>query len=76
MRGRILSSASSWIGRPCSSISIVTVAPSPPPSIGSTVLTMPTSTPAMRTGESGARLFTVLKLAENSYLSENGFACV
>ena len=52
MRGRILAVASSWIGSPASSISIVSRA-ALVPSTGSIVLTLPTSTPAIRTGELG-----------------------
>ena len=50
MRGRILAVASSWIGSPLSLISIVTSAWSVP-SLGLTDLTLPTLTPAIRTGE-------------------------
>ena len=52
MRGRIFAVASSWIGSPASLISIVTSAWSVP-SFGSTYLTLPTLTPAIRTGEFG-----------------------
>ena len=50
MRGRILTVASLWIGSPSSLISIVTSAWSVP-SLRSTDLTLPTLTPAIRTGE-------------------------
>ena len=76
MRGRILSSASSLIGRPSSSISIVTSAAPLPSVTGSTFLTLPTSTPAIRTGDFGFRLFTSLKTAWNSYGFANGFVFV
>ena len=52
MRGRILAVASSWIGSAESLISSVTSAWSVP-SLGSTFLTLPTLTPAIRTGEFG-----------------------
>ena len=74
MRGRILSSASFLIGSPLSSISIVTWAAPLPSSTGSTFRTLPTSTPAIRTGDFGFRLFTSLKTALNSYGFANGFA--
>ena len=51
IRGRIRAVASLWIGRPLSAISIVTTAAVPSPA--STLLTLPTSTPAIRTGEPG-----------------------
>ena len=54
MRGRIFAVASVAIGRPSSEISIVTTALSVPSS-ASTFMTLPTLTPAMRTGESGRR---------------------
>ena len=73
MRGRILSSASFLIGRPLSCISIVTSAAPLPLSTGSTFVTLPTSTPAIRTGDFGFRLFTSLKTALNSYGFANGF---
>ena len=37
-------------------------------------MTLPTSTPAIRTGDFGFRLFTSLKTALNSYGLANGFA--
>ena len=76
MRGRIFSSASSWIGRPLSSISIVTLAASSPASTASTFVTFPTSTPAIRTGERVLMLFASWKYAVSSYGFANGFACV
>ena len=53
MRGRILSSASLWIGSPFLSICIVTRAAPLPLLIGWMSMTFPTSTPAMRTGDLG-----------------------
>ena len=76
IRGRIFSSASSWIGRPRSSISMVTRAAPLPDSTASIFLTLPTSTPAMRTGDLGLRLFTFVKTAWNSYGFANGLALV
>ena len=52
MRGRILAVASSCSGSPSSSIWSTTTAASVPSS-ASTSLTLPTSTPAIRTGEPG-----------------------
>jgi hypothetical protein len=72
MRGRILSCASLWIGRPVFSISIVTFAAPLPSGIGSTFLTTPISTPAMRTGDFGLRLLADLKVAVNVYGWRNG----
>ena len=70
--GRILSSASSWIGSAESSTSIVTRA-APLSGIVSTSVTLPTFTPAMRTCERGFRLFADSKTAVSSYGSANGF---
>ena len=70
IRGRILSSASLWIGRPFLSISIVTRAAPLPLLSGSTSVTFPTSMPAMRTGDLGCRLFAEWKVA----YSLKGFA--
>ena len=47
-----------------------------PPSFGSTFLTFPTSTPAIRTGECGFRFFTSRNIACSSYGFANGFAFV
>jgi hypothetical protein len=66
MRGRILAVASAWIGRPLSSIRIVTIAPSPPRFARSTLLTLPTSTPAIRTGDPGRMLFELANAARSS----------
>ena len=66
IRGRILAVASAWIGRPLSSIRIVTIAPVPPRSVRSTPVTLPTSTPAIRTGEPGRRLFELSNAAWTS----------
>ena len=60
MRGRILAVASSWIGSAESLSSSVTSAWFVP-SLGATVLTLPTATPAMRTGE-----FTRSELADSN----------
>jgi hypothetical protein len=54
------------------SISIVTRAAPVPPGSGSTFFTLPTSTPATRTGDFGWRLLADSKVAVNSYLSSNG----
>jgi hypothetical protein len=51
MRGRIFSWASLWIGRPFLSISIFTRAALPSPGARWMALTLPTLTPAIRTGE-------------------------
>ena len=71
MRGRIFSSASLWIGRPESFISIVMTALFVPawPSI---FLTVPTLTPAMRTGEFSRIEFADGNTALNSNPRENG----
>ena len=52
-----------WIGRPFFSISIVTRAWPLPFESGSTSVTLPTSTPAIRTGDFGCRLFADSKVA-------------
>jgi hypothetical protein len=51
MRGRILKVASRWIGRPFLSIRMVTSAAWRPASTCPTPVTLPTLTPATRTGE-------------------------
>ena len=51
IRGRIFSRASRWIGRPFLSIFIVTSVSVESSPSGSTFETLPTSTPAIRTGE-------------------------
>ena len=61
-RGRIFIVASSWMGSADFFISMVTIAapsPLPPSSTASTFLTLPTSTPAIRTGELGLMLLAV-----------------
>jgi hypothetical protein len=63
IRGRMSIVASVWIGRPNFSISISIRAPSAPGATGSTFVTVPASTPAIRTSESALRLLTVLKTA-------------
>ncbi len=75
IRGRILSFASSCSGRPLSSISIVTIAPAPsgPPALtGSTLVTLPTCTPATRTGDLILRSLAERNAALNSKRSANG----
>jgi hypothetical protein len=66
IRGRILAVASERTGRPFSSIRMVTIAPPSPPSAPSTETTLPTSTPAIRTGDPGRRLFEVSNAALTS----------
>ena len=75
MRGRIFSVASRRSGSPFSSIASVTTALSLPSS-PSTRLTLPTSTPAIRTGESGRRPFADWKTAFTSYPRVNGMSLV
>ena len=75
MRGRIFAVASSCSGRPCFSIAIVTTVLSVP-SWASTDLTLPTSTPAIRTGESGCRPFEDWNTALTSYGRVNGMSFV
>jgi hypothetical protein len=75
MRGRMTIFASRWIGRPSSESSMVTRAPPSSPT-GSTAVTSPTWTPAMRTGEPGLTLFAVSNTAENSKRLAKGLACV
>ncbi len=60
MRGRIAKAASLWIGRPLGSMRSVTSASSSPLRRWRTVVTLPTLTPAIRTGEFGRMLFAVL----------------
>src|SRR3954447_1108064 len=76
MRERTLSWASRWIGRPLSLISMVTSAPALPSLNGSTLVTLPTSTPAIRTGDLGLRLLAVAKAALSSYGWANGLSLV
>src|SRR6185437_13451595 len=71
-RGRILSCASVWSGSPSFFTDIVTRAAPRPPGRPLTESTVPTFTPAMRTGDFGCRLFTFWKTAENLYGCENG----
>ena len=61
IRGRILAVASLWTGRPLSSIRMVRIAPSRP--ARSTLVTLPTSTPAIRTGEPGRMLLELSNAA-------------
>ena len=64
IRGRILNVASLWIGRPLPSMRIGTTAAARPPSTWETEETLPTSTPAIRTGEPGRMSFADVKTAE------------
>jgi hypothetical protein len=75
MRGRIVNSASLLIGRPFFWISIVTMAPAPSAALVSvlTDLTVPTLTPAIRTGDFALMSLAVRKAADTSKLSANGF---
>ena len=66
MRGLILACASSWMGRPSLLIRMVTIAASPPFSIGLVAVTLPTLTPAIRTGEFFAIPFDVWNAARIS----------
>ena len=76
MRGRILARASSWIGRPALPTVIVTSTASLPLSARSTFVTLPTSTPAIRTGEPFLRLLEDSKAALISYCGLNGIDLV
>ena len=67
MRGRIFSSASSWIGSASSFISIVTTVSSESSEYSSTFVTWPTSTPAIRTGERVDMFCASAKTALSSY---------
>ena len=64
MRGRTFSSASSLIGSASSDSSIVTRPP--PPASASTPVTLPTSIPAIRTGERLLRLLVSSKSARST----------
>ena len=58
-------------------ISIVTIAaPRSSPASGSTFVTLPTSTPAIRTGELAWRLLAFSNAAVSSYGLANGLAFV
>ena len=63
IRGRIEAKAFSWIGRPVSSTVKVTVVASPS---RSEEITLPTSTPAIRTGDFSAMLAELAKVAFSS----------
>ena len=63
IRGRIAAKASSWIGRPAPLTVKVTVVASPSRSVE---ITLPTSTPAIRTGELRAMLAELAKVAFSS----------
>ena len=73
MRGRILSSASLWTGSADSFTSIVTSETVASSSAASIFVTLPTSTPAMRTGELSCRLLVVSNIAFSSKGWVNGF---
>ena len=75
-RGRIFSWASVWSGSPDLLTSIVTRAAPRPPGRPVTESTLPTATPAIRTGDFVCRLFTFWKTAENLYGWANGLALV
>ena len=64
MRGRIFIVASRWIGRPLRSIRIVTTAACAPSSAWAIRVTLPTSTPAIRTGAFVRMSFADGKTAE------------
>ena len=72
MRERTFSRASSCSGSAEGLSFMVTRAP--PPSRGSTLVTLPTSTPAIRTGERAARLDTCANSACTVWLFSNGFS--
>src|SRR5207302_10792787 len=85
IRGRIQNVESLWIGSPLSSIDIVTLAavhgcPGPLTAasvqvfIGSTLWTLPTFTPAMRTSASCLRPLALGKITRASYEAANGLA--
>src|SRR5688500_7617192 len=74
MRGRTFARASLWIGRPGFVISIVTIAPLPSSPSGSTFETLPTLTPAIRTGERFLRSLTLRNAALTSYGLLNGLS--
>ena len=77
MRGRIFARASSWIGRPALPMVIVTMrGVAARREAGSTFVTLPTSTPAMRTGEPFLRLLEDSKAALISYCGLNGIDLV
>ena len=76
MRGRIANVASLWMGRPLSSICIFTSAPGSPGRRCWTPTTLPTFTPAIRTGEAGRRLLAVGKTALIVKWCWNGIAFV
>ena len=75
MRGRIFSVASLWMGSALLSSSMVTTAASLDPA-RSTFLTLPTLTPAMRTGDPGRRLLDDSNTAWSRYPCVNGMCLV
>jgi hypothetical protein len=76
IRGRTLSFASLWIGRPLSEISIVMRAACSPRPSGSTFVTLPTLTPAIRTKESALSWLADCTTASILYLLLNGICLV
>src|SRR5205085_5913797 len=83
IRGRIARVASLWIGRPMSSIVIVTIEavhcdcdlPSTlQPETGPTLETLPTFTPPILTSESGRSPLALEKIARTVYGLANGLA--
>src|SRR3954451_18863020 len=72
MRGRIFASASLWIGR-ASSFSAIVTTDADEPSLVSIFVTLPTVTPATRTGEFAARLFAFENAALSSYGFDHGY---
>ncbi len=76
MRGRICRRASERIGSASSFSSIVTRAAGSPSPSASILVTLPTSTPAMRTGAPGLRFCASRTTALSSYGFANGFDLV
>ena len=83
IRGRIANVASLWIGRPASSIVIVTTAAvhcdcvrlwTLHPETDPMLVTLPTLMPAIRTNESGRNPTALEKIARTVYGLANGFA--
>jgi hypothetical protein len=68
--------ASLWIGSASSRSSIVTRAAESPSSAASTLVTLPTSTPAIRTGARTWRFWALRTTASSSKGFANGFAFV
>ena len=74
IRGRIFNRASRWIGSPRSCILIVTSEAVESPPTGLTSATLPTSTPAIRTGEFTWIALALSNTALNRYGSVNGMS--